>query len=505
MTAPDRFTTPEGTRTHGGSVRRRMGIAGGLATVLVLLVATPLLAADPFYLGMLRRGTDAFNRRDFPEAVRLLRIACFGFLEEPELLVDGLTRLGLAQLETGDKEAFRATFERVQEVESRFGSYSKAQIAPEQRAAFEGAVLRAVPLATLQADPNFSKLLPKPEEQLAKLPPKQRRAELERLLTQEPTVVRWPLMLAELELAEDRPTQAARHAETALRLQPESLEAARLRGLALAGEQRWAMALAELERLPEAARDPRVQVATLNCLVELDRWEDAVAFGRGLPETFTTRPDVARLLRKAQDEVQKKEARAARRAPTPAPTRSPEPPPPTATPEAAPSGAPTAEAALTSPPEPPTPAPTPSPRRRSGRPTPTPAAAPSPNGAALSPEDVATLAQAQELVRSNELLRAFGLARQVADANPAVGDAQRVAGEMAYRIARWSDAARYFRQGGGVPESEPQRQFYFAVALYETGEQAQAAQEMRRCVTVLERTPFVDEYVRKILGSGNAP
>ena len=129
MTALDRFTTPEGARLHHGSGRRRMAIAGGLATVLTLLAATPLLAADPFYLGMLRRGTDAFNRRDYPEAVRRLRIACFGFLEEPELLVDGLTRLGLAQLEIGDKEAFRATFERVQEVESRFAAYSRAEIA----------------------------------------------------------------------------------------------------------------------------------------------------------------------------------------------------------------------------------------------------------------------------------------------------------------------------------------------------------------------------------------
>ena len=503
MTALDRFTTPEGARLHHGSGRRRMAIAGGLATVLTLLAATPLLAADPFYLGMLRRGTDAFNRRDYPEAVRRLRIACFGFLEEPELLVDGLTRLGLAQLEIGDKEAFRATFERVQEVESRFAAYSRAEIAAEQRAAFDSAVLRLVPAATLRADPTFSKLLPKPEEALAKLPPKQRRGELERLLAQEPTVARWPLMLAELELAENRPSQAARHAETALRLQPDSPEAARLRGLALAGEQRWAMALPQLERLPEAARDPRVQVAILTCLVELDRWEDAVAFGKGLAATVSDRPDVARLLRKAQDQVQAQAARAARRPPTPGPTQSSAEPPPMGA--AAPSGEQAVQTTLTSPPEPPTPAPTRLPRRRSGRPTPTPPPGSSARGGVLSPEDVAVLAQAQELVRANELLRAFELARQVADGNQGVGEAQRVAGEMAYRIARWTDAVRYFRQGGDVPESEPERQFYFAVALYETGEQAQAAQELRRCVARLERTPFVDEYVRKILGSGNAP
>lgn len=458
-----------------------MGLRWRLLVVALLVAAAPLLAADSFYLGMLRRGTDAFNRRDFPEAVRLLRIACFGFLEEPELLVDGLTRLGLAQLETGDKEAFRATFERVLEVETRFGAYSKASLAPEQRAAFESAVLRAVPPATLQTAPAFSGLLPRPEERLAKLPPRQRRGELERLLAEEPGEVRWPLMLAELELGEGRPGQAARRAETALRLQPDNPEALRLHGLGLAADGRCVAALAEFERLPDAARDPRVQVATLACLVELDRWDDAVAAGQTFPEALATRPDVARLLRRAQDEVRKKEARAARRAPAPTPPPAPEP-----------------EAAPTSPPEPPAPAP--SSRRRPGKPAPP--ASTAPVGASLTAEDAAALAQAEELVRANELLRAFSLARQVAEANPAVGKAQLVAGEMAYRIARWSEAVRFFRQAGGVPESEPQRQFYFAVALYETGDRAGAAQELRRCVAVLERTPFVDDYVRKILGGG---
>lgn len=469
-------------------------IVGALAAAGLALAAAPLPAADPFYLGMLRRGTDAFNRRDYPEAVRLLRLACFGFLEEPELLVDGLTRLALAQLESGDKDEFRSTFERVQEVESRFGAYSKAQIAPEQRAAFESAVARLVPTATLQADPTFSRLVPKPEDALARLAPKERRVELERLLAREPGTVRWPLMLAELELAEGRPAQAVKHAEAALRLQPEDPEAIRLHGLALAGTRRWAMALAELERVPEASREPRVEVATLTYLVELDRWEDAAAFGNRLPDALASRPDVARLVRKAQDELRKKEARAARREPTPAPTFPPEPPP--ASLDAAPPQEPPSGDALTNPPEAPTP------RRRSGRATQAPA--PTPARAALSPEAATMLARAQELVQSNELLRAFELARQVADANPEAGEAQRVAGEMAYRIARWADAVRYFRQAGGVPENEPQRQFYFAVALFETGEPTAAARELRRCLAVLERTPFVDEYARKILG-GRAP
>jgi hypothetical protein len=88
----------------------------------------------------------------------------------------------------------------------------------------------------------------------------------------------------------------------------------------------------------------------------------------------------------------------------------------------------------------------------------------------------------------------------VAEANPQVAEAQRVAAEMAYRIARWPDTVRFFRRAGGVPDGQPQRQFYFAVGLFETGDKPAAAQELRRCVATLERTAYVDDIVRKILG-----
>lgn len=492
MSTPQRVARREGSgAVHGSRIRSRV-VCALVAMGVLLAAAGPALAADTFYMGMLRRGSDAFNRGDFAEAAKLLRVACFGFLEEPELLVDGLTRLALAQSALGDKEGFLGTFERVQEVESRFGAYTRAALAAEQRTAFENAVRRMVVVGTLKTDPTFSRLLPRPEERLGQLPPKQRRTELESLARQEPSEVRWPLMLAELELAEGRSGSAMRAAESAFRLAPDTPQTLRVRGLALAAEKRWALALADLDRLPAEDRDPRVQIAILGGLVELDRWSEAVAAAEQLPPALASRSDVARLVRRAQDGAQKAAAREARRLPTATPTEPATTPVPAGTET---SVSETTHESLTAPP------PTPAPRRRSPRATPTVLPPPTPPAAAsLSPEDAAALTRAHELVRANDLLGAFNLARAVADGNPQVGEAQRAAGEMAYRIARWADSARYFARAGTIPDDEPQRQFYYAVALFEIGERAQAAQELRRCVNALERTPFVDDYIRKISG-----
>jgi hypothetical protein len=101
---------------------------------------------------------------------------------------------------------------------------------------------------------------------------------------------------------------------------------------------------------------------------------------------------------------------------------------------------------------------------------------------------------------SKELRQAFELARSVADAHPDSKEAQLLAGEGAYRISRWSDAAVYFHRGGDPGEDEPERLFYMAVALYESGDQAASAAALRRALPNLKRTPYVESYIHKILG-----
>jgi hypothetical protein len=102
--------------------------------------------------------------------------------------------------------------------------------------------------------------------------------------------------------------------------------------------------------------------------------------------------------------------------------------------------------------------------------------------------------------KSKDLQQAFQLAQEVAATHPESMAAQRLAGESAYRISRWSDAASYLQKGGGLPDSEPELLFYLAVSQFESGNKDGAAATLRRALPNLQRTPFIDAYARKILG-----
>ena len=259
-----------------------------VAVLLAPLAAVTADAADPFYLRLLRQGTDAFNRGDYQAAGRELRIACLGLLDEPQLLADGLTRLALAQAAAGDDTGFRETFQRLSEVEERFGGYSRADIPKDVRSAFEVLVVQAIPRSTLSENAAFARLVPTRQDSLAKVPPPQRRKELNRLIKAEPTEVMWRLMLADLELGEGKPSDAVAAADGALKLAPGNKEALNLRGLALAADKKWAQAVDSLKACGCASSDPKVAGAMLTSLVELKRWQDANDFARQLP------PDVAK-------------------------------------------------------------------------------------------------------------------------------------------------------------------------------------------------------------------
>jgi tetratricopeptide (TPR) repeat protein len=105
-----------------------------------------------------------------------------------------------------------------------------------------------------------------------------------------------------------------------------------------------------------------------------------------------------------------------------------------------------------------------------------------------------------ENAKAKELQRGYELAQEVAAAHPESMDAQRLAGEAAYRVSRWSDAVSYLQRGGGLPDSEPELLFYLAVSLFESGDRPEAAAILRRSLPNLQRSPYVDAYARKILG-----
>lgn len=120
---------------------------------LLLITAPAFAAIDSFYQGLLRDGQAAFERKDYAGAVRDLRLACFGMLEEPKVLADCLARLALAQDRANDVEGFRGTFQRLADVEERFKAYSQGNLAPELRAGLEQRLAARLPASTLQSAP----------------------------------------------------------------------------------------------------------------------------------------------------------------------------------------------------------------------------------------------------------------------------------------------------------------------------------------------------------------
>jgi len=132
-----------------------------LATALLLGPAVPARAAHPHYLRLLRQGTFSLEQGEPAAAARDLRLACFGFLEEPPLLGECLVRLGLAQAAAGDDEGFGETFRRVVEVEQRFGGFGAAALSAEERAAFEAEITERIPARTLGYSGVFRHLIPR--------------------------------------------------------------------------------------------------------------------------------------------------------------------------------------------------------------------------------------------------------------------------------------------------------------------------------------------------------
>lgn len=305
-----------------------------LAAALGFAATPPLAAADPFYLDLLRDGGHAFDRGDHATAVRHLRLACFGMLDEPKMLGECLARLALAQDKAGDVDGFRETFSRLVEVEERFQGYAQSGLTPAARTALEQRVAALIPAPTLAGSPAVFRTARKPES----------------------TGGSGGVQAAGPKSGKPQPTERA--------------------------------------AAPPAA-------------------------------TVTTAPP----------------------APSPAPAFSPGP---------------------------------------------------------VTPAERTKMETARQLLgesgKVRELRQAFQLAREVADVHTETKEAQQLAGEAAYRVSRWKEAADYLRRAGGPDDDQPELLFYLAVSLYEAGDAQAAAGVLRRSLPNLQRTPYVDGYSRKILG-----
>ena len=231
-------------------------------------------------------------RGDAVAAKKSFRLACFGFLEQPVILAEGLVRLGLAEAALGDREAFVATFSRLAEVEERFAAYAPAALSADERRAFEGRALEWVTPEVLRSLPSFAPLLArKSEVDLAELAPRERTRELERRAAAEPTVARWKVLLAADDAANERWAKALGRLDGV----PDAAEqgtAGCLRGRALARLKRCEEAVVPLAACASATSDALLAEAQLTCLVALERADAARAFAARITRPAADAPAV---------------------------------------------------------------------------------------------------------------------------------------------------------------------------------------------------------------------
>jgi tetratricopeptide (TPR) repeat protein len=159
-----------------------------LLAVLLLAPALPAWA-DDFYSSRLIEGRIAFQAGKAAEAATLLRIACFGLLDHPPALSEGLAWLALAQTKDGRTAEADATLSRFLEVEKRFAAYPSVTLPLAVRTDFEGLLVRRLPQGVLLSIPTLASLVEPEEKKIARLRLERKRSKEAALPEPVPTAV----------------------------------------------------------------------------------------------------------------------------------------------------------------------------------------------------------------------------------------------------------------------------------------------------------------------------
>jgi hypothetical protein len=200
--------------------------------------------------------------------------------------------------------------------------------------------------------------------------------------------------------------------------------------------------------------------------------------------------------------------------PAPAPARPPAPAPASVTPAPAPAPQPVVRTPAPQPPPQPPPQPVPSTTttagetpagqpaggRRSEVP-PAPAAPAAAAPPAAPPAATGTLAEADRALAAGDLT----IARRIYSARLDAAQVPHVElikiGEGLYRSRDFRGAARAFGRAGAFAKGEEPYHYYYAVALYETGQYGPAKRELAAALPFIEMGPDVVRYRAKIEGA----
>ena len=127
--------------------------------VVIMTWAATVRGADVFYDQRFEAGKAALASQRHLEAAEQLRIAAFGFLDEPKRLSETLAMLTIAHAALGRTAEVEIALQRFVEIEKQFGAYNGNALDPALRTRFEAILVRALPTATLAAIPTLASLL----------------------------------------------------------------------------------------------------------------------------------------------------------------------------------------------------------------------------------------------------------------------------------------------------------------------------------------------------------
>lgn len=414
-----------------------------LLSVLAGLVPQPAVAADPFYTRLLERGVRDLELGLTDQAQQELRTACFGFLDEPALLAEGLMQLGRAQAQAGDRAELIKTIERLVEIEDRFTAYSGFDGA--LKAVFESSLRLALPETTLERIPMFAHLTPatEPAAQAVKPPtPKQRKKALERQLAVNPDDADTLLALGQLHHTSGKLKPASELLDRLLAAQPGHEQALCLRAAIAIDRKECEPMLAGFDNCPPLTVGNQGAAFILECLVSAQRSSEAAALLEALPIERRQAPVLVRAARTIEKSAD------SRKIPTDEPVETD---------------------LLES------------------------------VGFTLK-ERMRRLREEITESRFREHLEdAMQRAIELADDFPGSTQAQHLAAEVAYLSSEWQLVVDYFTRGGRPSADQPEFLFYLAVAMYELGNVQGADSILREALPNLPRGSFVDGYVDKIL------
>ncbi len=290
--------------TEGSKIRSSVTTDRMAKLVLILtliLTSVPLFGAEDFYQLELRAGKVDFDANRVRRAVDEFRIAAFGFLDRPPLLIEALVRLAVAQNAAGMPDRVSDTLSRFVDIEQRFPVYGSLQIEDPVKSKFEAIALQGVRRATLQAIPDLAPLANYEFLRIAQLPQSQRMSAYEAGAQREPQNPEWPLALARESAERGSQNDVIRWAKKVLEIDHENKDAQALLVHAYVARRQCREADPLLKNLTVAdfQKHPDLYADDAVCLADAKQWSEAQAALAKVPEKLRERPDVVA----AQDRI----------------------------------------------------------------------------------------------------------------------------------------------------------------------------------------------------------